>query len=466
MWSPSLPWLLIATLATLSNAYKLSVNLKPIDTNLLTLSPEEDSIENLFDEISEEGRPSILEGTKRLLPALESLENDSPNLGEGGGLSIAGRISLPVSDLHHPIAGYHGAASRQISDILGEAADIPLTRTTSGKSRASNQQREENGVVEVSDDIPPDSRGRCIEFEAPDGEYILQSIILANFTPYDEVPIGISIFSAPGCRKNRGFVGYKEIERTAEAQEYNIDLKRLNQQISNQFSILPVYGAEDTETPLYHTSDEDIGSRPNAPLFHFNRPPEIDLDENLLAEDFDDYVRDLNVPWDRLANAIPQYEEEEKREATPPARRNRPSPWYVNRQLQLEFPGFEIPSPRPWNAMAANSDDEIDSAHVDSAGDRGNSDTILASANNNMAAQSIEPGFDIGDFDLREGSDDDVVAGGNNQGPAGVGTQISVRGYPERWFLELNQNPRLGGLDYWQLPENRGDSSSEDKGLG
>lgn len=57
-----------------------------------------------------------------------------------------------------------------------------------------------------------------------------------------------------------------------------MDLENLQQAVSNQFSPLPVYGGSNSETPLYNTSDgdinEDIGSRPNAPLF--DRPARRD----------------------------------------------------------------------------------------------------------------------------------------------------------------------------------------------
>ncbi|KAF3318709.1 hypothetical protein TWF173_006725 [Orbilia oligospora] len=446
MWSSLSAWLLIASLYGFSNAYELSANLKSVEPDLLNLSPE-DSIENFFDEIE---RPSsILEGTKRLFPALQAAENDSPTSGQG----IAGRISLPVTNFHHPIAGYHGATSRRISDILGEAAGIPLTRTASGKSEASSQQHEEGGVVVVSNEVPPDSRGGCFDFEAPEGDFILQSVTLAKFTEGDEIPI--------------------ELDRVADAEEYNMDLESMQQHISNQFSILPVYSDGDTETALYYTSNEDInediGSRPGAPLL-INPPEDIDLDENLLAEDFDDYIRDLKVPWTILSGV--EQEEEEKREATPPptTRRNRPPLWYPNPRLQAEFPGFEITSgtPRHWNSLVQDSDDDIDSAHVASRGDRGDSDTIVTAANNNRVVQSVEGGFEIGDFDFDFGEDDNNIAiiDQNNPNVVQIGSEIIVRGFPEPWLWELSQDPRRAALDDWQLPENRGEASSEDKGLG
>ncbi|KAF3272390.1 hypothetical protein TWF970_010113 [Orbilia oligospora] len=444
MWSSLSAWLLIASLYGFSNAYELSANLKSVEPDLLNLSPE-DSIENFFDEIE---RPSsILEGTKRLFPALQAAENDPPTSGQG----IAGRISLPATNLHHPIAGYHGATSRRISDILGEAAGIPLTRTASGKSEASSQQREEGGIVVVSNEVPPDSRGGCFDFEAPEGDFILQSVTLAKFTEGDEIPI----------------------DRAADAEEYNMDLESMQQHISNQFSILPVYSDGDTETALYYTSNEDInediGSRPGAPLL-INPPEDIDLDENLLAEDFDDYIRDFNVPWTILSGV--EQEEEEKREATPPptTRRNRPPSWYPNPRLQAEFPGFEITSgtPRHWNSLVQDSDDDIDSAHVASRGDRGDSDTIVTAANNNRVVQSVEGGFEIGDFDFDFGEDDNNIAiiDQNNPNVVQIGSEIIVRGFPEPWLWELSQDPRRAALDDWQLPENRGEASSEDKGLG
>ncbi|KAF3220540.1 hypothetical protein TWF191_007440 [Orbilia oligospora] len=405
MWSSLSAWLLIASLHGFSNAYELSANLKPVEPDFLNLSPE-DSIENFFDEIE---RPSsILEGTKRLFPALQAAEIDSPTSGQG----IAGRISLPVTNLHHPVAGYHGATSRRISDILGEAAGIPLTRTASGKSEASSQQREEGGIVVVSNEVPPDSRGSCFDFEAPEGDFILQSVVLAKFTEGDEIPIGISLFTEPGCRKNRGYIAYLELDRAADAEEYNMDLENMRQHISNQFSILPVYSDGDNETPLYYTSNEDInediGSRPGAPLL-MNPPEDIDLDENLLAEDFDDYIRDFN-----------------------------------------------------------DSDDDIDSAHVASRGDRGDSDTVVAAANNNRVVQPVEGGFEIGDFDFDFEEDDNNIAiiDQNNPNVVQIGSEIIVRGFPEPWLWELNPDPRRAALDFWQLPENRGEASSEDKGLG
>ncbi|EGX45780.1 hypothetical protein AOL_s00140g96 [Orbilia oligospora ATCC 24927] len=466
MWSSLSAWLLIASLYGFSNAYELSANLKSVEPDLLNLSPE-DSIENFFDEIE---RPSsILEGTKRLFPALQAAENDPPTSGQG----IAGRISLPATNLHHPIAGYHGATSRRISDILGEAAGIPLTRTASGKSEASSQQREEGGIVVVSNEVPPDSRGGCFDFEAPEGDFILQSVTLAKFTEGDEIPIGISLFTEPGCHKNRGYIAYLELDRAADAEEYNMDLESMQQHISNQFSILPVYSDGDTETALYYTSNEDInediGSRPGAPLL-INPPEDIDLDENLLAEDFDDYIRDFNVPWTILSGV--EQEEEEKREATPPptTRRNRPPSWYPNPRLQAEFPGFEITSgtPRHWNSLVQDSDDDIDSAHVASRGDRGDSDTIVTAANNNRVVQSVEGGFEIGDFDFDFGEDDNNIAiiDQNNPNVVQIGSEIIVRGFPEPWLWELSQDPRRAALDDWQLPENRGEASSEDKGLG
>lgn len=162
MWPPYTTWVLIASLS-FSNAYFLPINPKPVEPDLLNLSLE-DSTEDSFDGI-ERPSTSILEGTKRLLPALEAAENDSPT----SNLRITGRISLPVRNLHHPIAGYHGNTSRQISEILGEAADIPLVRTASGKSQASSQQREEDGIVVATNNIPSNSRGRCFEFQAPEG---------------------------------------------------------------------------------------------------------------------------------------------------------------------------------------------------------------------------------------------------------------------------------------------------------
>ncbi|KAK6342384.1 hypothetical protein TWF718_007785 [Orbilia javanica] len=456
-------WLLLASVG-FSDAYSLSVNLKSAEIDPLNLSPE-DSIEDFFDGID---RPStsILEGTSRLLPALETVDSDPPGSNQG----IAGRISLPGRNLLHPTVGYHGAPSRRISEILGEAADIPLVRTASGRSQASSQQRAEGDVVVITNDVPPNSRGRCFEFEVPEGEFNLQSIILSQFSKEDEVPIGLSFFTAPGCRKNRGFIWYLELDRTPEAEEYKMDLESLRQSLSNQFSILPVYGVSDSETPLYLTSDEDvneaIGTRPSAPLLEI--PDEIDLRDGTV----EDYLQEFNVPWAVLSNTNPQnervYEEEEKREVTPPSavRRNRPSPWYLNPSLPaVDFPGFEITSssPRHWNAIVPDSDDEIDSAHVASRGDRGDSDIVVTNVNNNQAGTPAHVALDIGDFAL---GDDDDDGFNNDPDVIQIGDEVFIRGYPDPWLWELNAHPETAGLDPWQYPENRGEASSEDKGLG
>ncbi|KAK6331360.1 hypothetical protein TWF730_004442 [Orbilia blumenaviensis] len=461
MWLLPAIWLFVALLHH-SNAYFISVNLQPVETDPLNLSPE-DSIEEFFDGL-ERPSTSILEGTRRLLPALEATDDNSTP----GGLGIAGRISLPAPNLRHPIAGYHGSNSRRVSEILGGAAGIPLARTTSGKSQASStsQQREEDGFVVATTNVPSNSRGRCFELQAPERDSILQSIILSEFAEEDEVPIGLSLFSAPGCRKNRGFVGYSEIDRTSVADTYTVDLEFLQQPIANYFSILPVYGGSDTETPLYHSSDEDInqdiGVRPEAPSPLLNVPRETTSDDDLLANTIERDFQRFNVPWDKLEGAR-SGDEEEKREATPPSypQRHRPSPWYINPTLPV-FQGFEITSssPRNWNVRSPDSDDALDSAHVVSRGPRGESDPI-SSANNNIADHVA---LDIEDYDLGEGNGSED--GDRNPNAFQVGDEVFIRGYPDPWLWEINAYPETADLEPWQYPEHRGKTSSEDRPFG
>ncbi|KAK6515894.1 hypothetical protein TWF281_004485 [Arthrobotrys megalospora] len=458
MWFSFAAWLFLARLGV-SNAYFIAVSLKPVDTDLLNLSPE-DSIEYFFDGID---RPStsILEGTTRLLPALEAAteNSDSPL----SGLGIAGRISIPSRNLQHPRAGYHGAATRRISDILGEAAGIPLVRTASGRSQASSQQHTEDGIRVATNSVPPNSRGRCSEFIAPEGDFILQSIKLFEFAEEDEVPSGISIFSAPGCRKNHGFVRHREIDRTSMNDEYEINLTYLNQPLVGEFSILPVYGDSDDETPLYKSSHEDInqniGLRPDAPSPLLERLQDIDLDDNLLEDTVDDYLRQFDVPWARLMNTRRAQgqpdDEEEKTEATRPATagNNRPRLHYINPAV-ASFEGFDIPSgsPRALNIRYADSDEDLDPANIAPGG--GNAGV------NNAEQEGITQ--DIANYDLSESqyiNPEDIVQ---------IGSEVFVRGYPDALVQQINPHPDTAALDPWQYRENmKGPNppSSEDKGL-
>ncbi|KAF3917591.1 hypothetical protein AA313_de0204397 [Arthrobotrys entomopaga] len=466
-----LPYLLFATPST---GYFLTFTLKHanIAQDLdLTLYPSTDKSVDSIEQIFETSEPDsvLYDPDVNSEPIIDLGEMPSPLSGLSG-IGIAGRISIPAKTFYHPIADYSGrlANSRRLSQILADESGTDLLRGASQQSRVSQYPSLElpsldnvRDPVIVGRSIPPNSHGRCFEFNAPEIGLFLQSMTFSNFADEDDIPVGVMIFSQPECRTSRGFIGYKELDIDTAQENYEVDLSELEQPVSDVFSVLLVYeNPYGGVTNLLTNEDvtENIGFRPAAPNF-LKTPEKIDIgsDEDLLIDpDKPDYWKDFDVPWPMLEE-VGSPEEEEKLATPDPFARNEGQRrrMYVNYLLNTggtQAPGIRSldGSPRSWVFRPADSDDDprLDASRPsDPSFDMTTDRQVVAPPDDYLAASDM--------FDMQE--EEDIGDDGSSS------LEESIYGLPSLW--QINQYPELAGLDVGQYPGNRDIASAEEKGI-
>ncbi|KAK6527563.1 hypothetical protein TWF694_004547 [Orbilia ellipsospora] len=463
----SLQYLLFLTSST---GYILTFTLKPanIAEDLdLTLSSSTDNSLDSLEQIFEIPRPdSVLYNPRdpEIEPTIDLGETPSPLSGLSG---IAGRILTPPKTFHPPIADYSGRLvnSRRLSQILADASGAELLRGASQQSRVSQEPEPTLDLVpseKVSEpivigrNIPPNSNGRCFEFNAPEIGLLLHSMSFSNFADEDDVPVGIKIFSQPECTTNRGFIGYKDLEIDKNREYNEVDLSRLEEPVSDVFSAMPVYESPYGGITDLLTNEEvvrDIGSRPAAPNV-LNTPKRVDIgsDESLLVDpEKPNYWTDFDVPW-RGLEEIGSVEEEEKTTTPGPLARNQGggNGMYFNPLLQA---GKKTLGTQSLNGSPRNLKFQFADSDKDSGFDpiRPSDWTFNMGQRDDTPPDAYLASLDIFNTDENLGGDSATFL------------DESVYGPPPLW--QINQQPELADLESWQYPYNRGKASSEDKGI-
>ncbi|KAK6355557.1 hypothetical protein TWF696_004656 [Orbilia brochopaga] len=451
----------LASIPAFSSAYFLSFQLRPAGLFAIPPSPsDEDSGEQIFD-------PSTLErpGTTVREPAaaldLSNSGLQEINLGRaetpatgGTGINIAGRISsLPSRPIYGPIADYSGnrlqsagrvSSGRRLSTFLSDELDLsdntneqPLLRQLSNNNA--------DGTYTAAASVPGNSGGRCIEFRIDREGLLLQSMTFSTFAEDDLKPVAIAIFSVSGCRSNTQ-IAYIDLDFSEDPAELTVDLSYLDQPVSNRFSALPVYlTVTGSQTELVGSQEiaQEFG-RPRAPINILETSLEepLNLDENLLPGDDDDYWANFDTPWDQLrdnnidADSVDyrRFADDgvEEYKGTTPPRRTRPRPlqFYMNPIVRYQ-PGSSVlarsrslgssPNTRPFRF--ADSDDEQTAEQI---------------LNQNVQANA-QQGFNP--LDYAEFADDDDLAG-------------VFEDFDESMYLDdawwINRDPQSGGLNPWQ----------------
>ncbi|EWC46040.1 hypothetical protein DRE_04614 [Drechslerella stenobrocha 248] len=397
--------------AKLSTAYLLIFELKRAEL-ISFLSPSKHSIE----------LDTILDPPNKPAPTLQDLEQAEPDepkiilpepdvLGTTG---IAGRISLPASQSNQLSSKADQAASL-VRDLLASESSMQLEPSQIGQPQA---QGSPGSIVTVGQSVTPQSVGRCVEFQAPHGEtgLTLDKMRFDSFADDDQLPIGISIFPTPGCRKASHFT-YFDLDFVTFPPGTDIDLSTLDppQPISNQFSAMPVYSLPTGgETPLFLDESASQSDR-LAQALALDGNVWKSGDTNLLDEHGLSYIEGFDMSW-RDDDGLVDSDGEERKAATPPDGRNRGLP-------RIRFTNYEQEERKQGTPMAGR-----------------------------FTTLSEEEAIWNGDYEYSESDDHpdwDTVSILLNYGPP---------------LNNINTDPQSAGLDPQQRLEGAGKSGNKDVG--